>query len=145
MTKLDADTIEAIRKIKVAEYTESQIYRNLAGMEKKVHNKECLMRISADEMSHFQKWCLHVPGEVKPDSFKIMKYSLIAKVLGLTFAIKLMERNEKAAILDYSLISKVVPEAEKIQAEEEAHEMELINMIDEERLKYIGSIVLGLN
>lgn len=29
--------------------------------------------------------------------------------------------------------------------EEEKHERELINLIDEERLKYVGSIVLGLN
>jgi len=44
-----------------------------------------------------------------------------------------------------SLPNNCLAEASKIRDEEEGHEKELINMIDEERLKYIGSVVLGLN
>jgi VIT1/CCC1 family predicted Fe2+/Mn2+ transporter len=38
-----------------------------------------------------------------------------------------------------------VPEAREIIANEEAHEKELIGLLDEERLRYTGSVVLGLN
>ncbi|MEG2082956.1 MAG: rubrerythrin family protein, partial [Oscillospiraceae bacterium] len=38
-----------------------------------------------------------------------------------------------------------VPEAAQISHEEEIHENALIEMLDEERLQYVGSMVLGLN
>ena len=38
-----------------------------------------------------------------------------------------------------------MPEAKGIMEEEEVHERRLAEMVDEERLKYIGSMVLGLN
>jgi VIT1/CCC1 family predicted Fe2+/Mn2+ transporter len=39
----------------------------------------------------------------------------------------------------------VIPEAEAILAEENQHEAALLELLDEERLRYTGSIVLGLN
>jgi VIT1/CCC1 family predicted Fe2+/Mn2+ transporter len=38
-----------------------------------------------------------------------------------------------------------VPEAGRILQDEDAHETALLGMLDEERLRYAGSIVLGLN
>ncbi len=38
-----------------------------------------------------------------------------------------------------------MPKVKEIIKEEEQHEKELINLIDEEKLKYMGSVVLGLN
>jgi vacuolar iron transporter family protein len=43
------------------------------------------------------------------------------------------------------LIAQEVPAAAQIKTEEEGHEKKLIGLIDEERLQYIGSVVLGLN
>jgi VIT1/CCC1 family predicted Fe2+/Mn2+ transporter len=39
----------------------------------------------------------------------------------------------------------VIPEAATIQQEENEHEMALLGLLDEERLRYTGSMVLGLN
>jgi VIT1/CCC1 family predicted Fe2+/Mn2+ transporter len=72
-------------------------------------------------------------------------YFLIAKILGITFGIKLMEKGEEKAQTTYEKISEVVPSAKEIVEDEDKHELELINMLDEERLRYVGSIVLGLN
>jgi hypothetical protein len=69
----------------------------------------------------------------------------MARVLGITFSIKLMEKGEQKAEKFYSSIIEQIPEAEKILAEENSHENFLIDMLDEEKLKYAGSIVLGLN
>jgi len=56
-----------------------------------------------------------------------------------------MEGVEKRAQgYDQSLADKI-PEARNILENEENHERELIALIDEERLKYVGSVVLGLN
>jgi VIT1/CCC1 family predicted Fe2+/Mn2+ transporter len=66
-------------------------------------------------------------------------------VLGITFGIKMMENGEEQAQINYSKIIEAIPEGKRIYDEEEEHEDELIKMIEEERLSYMGSVVLGLN
>ena len=56
-----------------------------------------------------------------------------------------MENGEKNAQRSYAVLLDEVPETQKIIDEEEAHESSLIALIEEERLNYVGSIVLGLN
>ena len=67
------------------------------------------------------------------------------KIFGITFGIKLMEHGEENAQKAYAEYLTDIPEAKRIMDEEDAHEHELIGLINEERLQYIGSIVLGLN
>ena len=45
----------------------------------------------------------------------------------------------------YGQLRDVIPEADTILNEEREHEKALLQMLDEERLRYTGSIVLGLN
>ncbi|MEG1304585.1 MAG: VIT1/CCC1 transporter family protein, partial [Oscillospiraceae bacterium] len=66
-------------------------------------------------------------------------------VLGFTFVIKKMESGEENAQVEYEKLSDEVPESKIIMADEEAHEQILMKMLDEERLRYVGSMVLGLN
>ena len=56
-----------------------------------------------------------------------------------------MEGGEKNAEYIYSKIVEEVPDAKKIAFDEDEHENRLIAILDEERLKYIGSMVLGLS
>jgi VIT1/CCC1 family predicted Fe2+/Mn2+ transporter len=82
---------------------------------------------------------------VAPGTLRIWFYYLIARVFGMTFAIKLMEGVERRAQgYDQALVDRI-PEIQEILTNEETHEKELIALIDEERLKYVGSVVLGLN
>ncbi len=90
-------------------------------------------------------WKKYTNYEPKPNRFTIAYYKLLATVFGLTFSLKLMEKAEEKAQNIYEKISEFFPEAEKIIKDEDAHEVELINMIDEEKLNYAGAIVLGLN
>ena len=80
-----------------------------------------------------------------PGSLKVFFYFIVSKLLGLTFGLKLMERGEEGAQINYSAITEHVPEAQRILEDEKKHEDELLSLIDEERLNYVGSIVLGLN
>jgi len=70
---------------------------------------------------------------------------LISRVFGITFGLKLMESREEMAQVTYGEVSKSVRDARKVAEDEEEHEKELLCMIDEERLRYASSIVLGLN
>jgi vacuolar iron transporter family protein len=108
-------------------------------------NSKVLASIADDEKRHYSEWKKYTLADVKPDNFKVWKYTTISKIFGLTFGIKLMESGEKGAQKAYSLIEKEVPAAKQIFAEEMMHEKKLISMIDEDMLKYVGSIVLGLN
>jgi VIT1/CCC1 family predicted Fe2+/Mn2+ transporter len=45
----------------------------------------------------------------------------------------------------YADIARELPAAQHIVQDEDDHEHELIAMLDEERLKYVGSVVLGLS
>jgi VIT1/CCC1 family predicted Fe2+/Mn2+ transporter len=76
---------------------------------------------------------------------RVFWYTLLAKVLGFTFAVKLMERGEEGAQSEYAQLAEEVPESVTIRQQEEEHETALLAMLDEERLQYVGSMVLGMN
>jgi VIT1/CCC1 family predicted Fe2+/Mn2+ transporter len=127
------------------EITEHHIYARLAKIEKSAANKKVLLKISKDEKRHHNIWKKFSGKDASPDRLKIAWYVFIARVFGVTFGIKLMESGESGAQKAYAKVIKAIPEAKKIRQDEEAHEKKLIAMIDEEKLRYIGSVVLGLN
>jgi VIT1/CCC1 family predicted Fe2+/Mn2+ transporter len=127
------------------EITEHHIYTKIAAVQKDPHNREVLNRIAQDELGHYGIWKQYTHRDIGPNTARIWFYYLIARVFGITFAIKLMEGVEKRAqSYDKSLID-TIPEIQTILTNEENHERELIALIDEDRLKYVGSVVLGLN
>lgn len=128
-----------------AEITEHHIYSRLARVIKSPENAKILQQIADDELRHYNGWKKYSGRDVKPDWFKMWFYYLISRILGFTFGIKLMERGEEAAQKSYAQISSKIPEAEKFMHDEDVHEEQLIGMLDEERLRYAGSVVLGLN
>ncbi len=144
-TMFDQALIATLLAMQRGEITEHYIYKKIALAQKDPHNREVLTRIAQDELGHYEIWKRYTQQDVAPSISRIWFYYLIARVLGITFAIKLMEGVEKRAqSYDKALIDKI-PEIQVILANEETHEHELIALIDEERLKYVGSVVLGLN
>ncbi|MBS7649254.1 MAG: VIT1/CCC1 transporter family protein [Candidatus Bathyarchaeia archaeon] len=127
------------------EITEHFIYEKISRSVKDPNNKDILKRISEDELKHYEFWKNYTHKDISPDRLMIWKYFLISKIFGLTFGIKLMERGEESAQNTYKKISKTFPNALSIVEDEDAHEKQLMSLIDEERLKYVGSMVLGLN
>jgi VIT1/CCC1 family predicted Fe2+/Mn2+ transporter len=83
--------------------------------------------------------------EVAPSRLRVAWFSLLARLLGITFCVNLLERDEVNIATEYRNILDVIPAARPIMEEEEAHEQHLLAMLDEERLQYTGSMVLGLN
>jgi VIT1/CCC1 family predicted Fe2+/Mn2+ transporter len=142
---MDSKILSLLIKLQRNEITEHYIYNKLARIEKNAQNRSVLERIASDELNHYQVWKKFTNTEVKPSLLRIWWYYLISRILGLTFGIKLMEKNEGGAQNSYKKISQEIPEAAKIEAEENEHEQKLISLIDEERLSYVGSMVLGLN
>lgn len=143
--KIPEKVLNTIKKMQQGELTESVIYEKIAKFAKGDENKETLRRLAAEEKAHYEIWKNYTGIEMKPQKRKIGWYTLIARILGFTFAVKLMERGEESAQLEYGQLAEFVPESAAIKEDEEAHEQELLAMLDEERLQYVGSMVLGLN
>jgi VIT1/CCC1 family predicted Fe2+/Mn2+ transporter len=134
--------LERYQQIEITEY---HIYNNLAKLVKDEDNREILLQIADDELRHAQDWQQYTKRDIKPNRWNIFKYTLISRILGLTFGIKLMERGEENAQANYAQLREHVPEIDNWIHEEEIHEQKLLAMLDEERLRYVGSVVLGLN
>ena len=134
-----------IKRMQQGELTESVIYEKIAKFAKGEENKATLLRLTEEERGHYQIWKKYTGLEMKPERRKVMKYVFLARTLGFTFAVKLMERGEEAAQDEYALLAGEVAESTAIRQQEEEHEQALLGMLDEERLQYVGSMVLGLN
>lgn len=127
------------------EITEHHIYSKLAKKINTPENAKILQQIADDELRHYHGWQKYSGQEVKPDQFKIWFYYLVSRLFGFTFGVKLMEMGEEKAQVNYDAVSQVIPEAKQYHDEEDKHEHQLLEMLDEERLRYAGSVVLGLN
>jgi VIT1/CCC1 family predicted Fe2+/Mn2+ transporter len=134
-----------VKKAQTAEITEHLIYSRLSRLTKNKHNREIMKKISQDELRHYRFWVDQTGREEKPSRFKIFLYILISRLLGFTFGLRLMERGEDIAQTQYQKLSQNIPEVKEIINEELEHEQKLLDLLDEERLQYVGSVVLGLN
>lgn len=143
--ELSAAALQIIRRMQQSELTESVIYEKIARFAKGEENQQTLLRLAREEKAHYEIWKKYTGEEMKPESGKIFKYTLIARIFGFTFAVKLMEQGEENAQEEYRLLAQEVEESIHIRAQEEEHEQALLGMLDEERLQYVGSMVLGLN
>ena len=142
---LSAELKKKVAIFQTNEITEAEIYERLAAVVKDQNNKAILTKIAADERRHYQI-LKKISGQDSPISkLRVWKYYFLARVFGLTFGIKLMEKGEANAQKVYAAVYDELPQLKAIEAEEEGHENALINMLNEDRLKYVGSVVLGLN
>ncbi len=142
---LEPKMMQRILGFQKSEITEHAIYEKLSLAAREPKNREVLKKIADEELGHYHFWKKITGREMTPDPLKIAWYVFISKCLGLTFGLKLMEKGEDKAQAAYREILPYVPNADFIEKDEAVHEHELLNMIDEERLQYIGSAVLGLN
>lgn len=127
------------------EITEHYIYKKLSGRVRGVRNRRILAQIADDELRHYHVWKAYTRKDVSPDRIRIWFYTFVSLVFGFTFGIKLMEMGEKKAHQTYEGLSGTWSEINGIISDEEEHEHALITLLDEDRLRYTGSVVLGLN
>jgi VIT1/CCC1 family predicted Fe2+/Mn2+ transporter len=134
--------ILAFQRQEISEY---HIYRNIARTIRDSENRRVLERIAEDERRHAEDWRRHTGVASVPKRTAVLRYTLLGRLLGYTFAIKLMESGEEQAQKNYEELRPFVPDIDAWIRDEDKHEHELMEMLDEERLHYVGSVVLGLN
>lgn len=141
---ISKENMDIILEMQQSELTESVIYREIAKFTKG-ENQATLTRLADEEFMHYEIWKSYTGKELKPEKLKVWWYKTLARVLGFTFAVKLMENGEEIAQDTYDKLADEVPDSINIKKMEEEHEEALLGMLDEERLQYVGSMVLGLN
>lgn len=143
--QLSEDIRKKVILFQQTEITEYHIYKRLAKRIKSGDNAKILDQIAEDELRHYKGWMEYTKEEVQPRWFFVWFYYMVSLVFGFTFGVKLMEMGEEKAQVNYEAVSQVIPEAKQYHEEEDKHEHQLLDMLDEERLQYAGSVVLGLN
>jgi VIT1/CCC1 family predicted Fe2+/Mn2+ transporter len=142
---LSKEDLKQIKRFQKGEITEYYVYQNIAKKEKDENNNKILLTIAEDELKHYKIWEEISGVKVKPSRFLIFIYQILTFVFGYTFTLRVMERGEEGAQAAYSKLKGYEDVINDITKEEEQHEQKLLDMLDEERLNYVGSMVLGLN
>ncbi len=130
-------------------------YRILTELEKIETNKKfkkILQKFAEHELNDFEFWKqFEEKKEFKINPLTISAIKMMRKILGLTFVVKYLEKEEKGLLEHYkeyaSQIKDPKQKAKIKQAIEHEiqHEHELIAQIKEERVEFISSIILGIN
>jgi len=127
------------------EITEHEIYKALAGEASESGNRKVLEETATVEMAHYRFFRSFTGLDIPPDRARITFYLLVYRIFGITFTLKFMERGESRIQKVYRNLLPDVPGLGEVLLDEERHEKALLALIDEQRLRYTGSIVLGLN
>ena len=137
---MDDSKRERLLHLQRMEATEAEVYRRLAEMQEDPVNRSILEGIALEEERHEAVIAKMTGEEVKADRAKVARQIVLARLFGFTFSVKMMEATEQDAAAEYRNLG-----LHDIAEEEEAHEQNMIRMLDEERLRYSGSVVLGMS
>jgi len=142
--KILPSLMNRIIKAQKDEITGYAIYDFMAKKQRKKHpdNAKLLKQMSEDELRHYQVWKSYTKKEFKAHIF-FKKLAVI--ILGFTFVLKSMEKGEKFGQAEYDSLKDELPPAATMYDDEKRHEAEITSFLDEERLHYVGAMVLGLN
>lgn len=142
---MNARTRDILVEAQRNEITEHHVYARLAHATKDSHNRKVLERISGDEKKHYNALARMTRENPPPKRLKMWAYILLSRTLGLTFGVKLMEAGESLAEKRYLALVKAIPSIRWIARDESEHERRILGMLDEDFLKYVSSIVLGIS
>ena len=98
MKEVSNEALAIIKQMQQNELNESVIYKKIAKFAKGDENKKTLERLAAEEHAHYEIWKSYTGIEMKPQKGKVLKYKTLAKILGFTFAVKLMEKDRKSVV-----------------------------------------------
>ena len=143
--QISKELMKLVEKAQIDEDQGTILYAFMAKREKNEENKKLLEQMSKDEAKHAAVWKNITKKDLKAGKLSIIWFKILTVVMGFTFVVKTMQKKENLAQAGYEKMKQELPEAAAILEDERRHEKELYNMLDEERLHYIGAMVLGLN
>lgn len=149
MINYSKENLKKLIKFQKFEKTEHLFYKILS-KRAKGQNRGVLEKISIDELKHYKILKNFTQLEIKESKLLLLKNIVLTNIFGLVFGIKLMENGESRAQKNYENLINNLDGNEKeifkkVLLDENKHENDLLTLIDEEKVNFIGSIVLGIN
>lgn len=134
------------------EYTDHLVYKRLSesGRTKDPKLRGILTKLSNAEYKHYEFWKKYTPdSKIKPSMPTVYLTLFLRYLLGITFAVKYLERHEDVVVKKYKSVSHLIPESDKsgfeeMVSDEVEHEETFLNQTEGKYLKYISFVVLGL-
>ncbi|MEM0490296.1 MAG: ferritin family protein [Ignisphaera sp.] len=132
------------------EYEAYTLYRALTKSRWGKKYRSILEKAAEDELHHYRFWT-SVVGKCTTNftRIKVLLYTIVLYLFGLTVTLKFIESRETDASRIYRELSESRPDLKdslsKIIGDEERHEAEFASSIDEGRVRYLGSITLGIS
>lgn len=126
------------------------LYMRIAKRQKKPENRLILEGIALQEKKHLDIFNSYlgkkaVTLDYKLPSIKLMFYTLIMRTLGIIFTLRLFERFEAHSRHYYKTVIDEIDELKDIIKDEKSHEVALHNILNDEKLLFASSVVLGMN
>lgn len=138
-------TQKQLLKAQRNEISEYYTYIWLAKRTRNAKNRQVLEDIGQEERQHYDLLKRLTKTDTEPRKFRVFWYKFIARAFGLSFGLRLMEQSEEIGQNVYCKLKDQYPELAELFLDEQRHESEILDLIEEERIAYAGSIVLGLN
>ena len=120
-------------------------FRHLAQTIKDDRNRELFAQMADEEAEHLEYLRALTGVRVGNQVLKKKLFAFDIAAFGLTFTARRLLQHKRVSNAVYKELAAIDEQAEAVYQRSLAHEEKLIGMIDEERLHYVGAIVLGLN
>ena len=134
------------------EYDEYAVYKKLSRLkfERNQEFGKMLSRFADMEYRHYEFWRKFCPDrKITISNLKVKLMVLLRLILGVTFVVRYLERNETEVIRKYKESAHLIPRRDKrrfqsIIRDEQEHERDFSEQFEEPHIKYLSFIVLGL-
>lgn len=141
----DPDLIKRVLKAQRSSVIAEMGFRYMASQVPDEDNRTLLTHMADDEKAHIAYLQSITNRPIGKQSAALRRMKVESKLLGVTFTCRRLHNHKHFSKEVLASLAEVDPEAESLLAQAQRHEEQLIDLIDEERLHYVGDIVLGLN
>lgn len=122
MAELKEELRKAVIKAQADEETGVVLYSYLAERQKDENNRKIFRQMAQDEQKHAGVWKSVTKEEVRPKGFHIFWLKLLSAVLGFTFVVKRMQKDEQISGEIYENMKSEIPQAAMMLEDERRHE-----------------------
>ncbi|MGD9901577.1 MAG: VIT1/CCC1 transporter family protein [Spirochaetales bacterium] len=137
--------LKLLKKMQINEITDYTIYKNTLRHITDKNSVEIAKSVMLEEEEHYKILANISKKHTRPKRFKILWFKFLRAVFGCTFIFKILHKQSTKISENYLKLSSKYENLEKILKEEEEHEAKLLELIKDDRITYLGSIVLALN
>lgn len=138
----DINILIAFQQHKVDQFS---LYNKIASKLKNKEDSKTFLLIAKDNEKHEKIFRKYTKKQLKPNKLKLYYYLTMFYIFGYTFVIKLQEKHNVFDRIKYESQLDKIKELKDIIDGEISHGDRLIDVLQEERLKYTSDIILGMN